>query len=89
LNPANPTKGQHATPRPPKPLAKQLDHRKQEKRQWLQNPSHMNDDNVENTRRKLSKHVTNKHQDYLNNKINQLHKNSKNKNIRELYKGIN
>jgi hypothetical protein len=41
-------------------LAKQLDHRKQEKRQWLQNPSHKNTDNVENIRRKSSKHVTKK-----------------------------
>jgi hypothetical protein len=48
--------------------AKKLDHRKDDKWQWLQNPSHKNADNVENIRHKSSKHVTNKNQDYLNNK---------------------
>jgi hypothetical protein len=52
--------------------AKQLDHRKQKKWQWLQNPSYKNVDNVENIRHKSNKHVTNKNQDYLNNKSNEV-----------------
>ena len=36
-------------------LAKQLDHRKQEKQQWLQNPNHKNAENVENIGCKSSK----------------------------------
>jgi hypothetical protein len=53
-------------------LAKQLDQRKQEKRQWLQNPSHKNADNVENIKHKSRKHVMNKNKAYLNNKSNEV-----------------
>jgi hypothetical protein len=49
--------------------------------QWLQDPSKINGDNLKNIR--------NKKREYLNNKIDELAMNGKNKNIRHLYRGIN
>jgi hypothetical protein len=65
------------------------DQRKQAKLQWLQDPSEINKDNLNNIRCETSKHFRNKKRKYLKNKIDELATNSKNKNIRHLYKGIN
>jgi hypothetical protein len=42
-----------------------------------------------NVRREASRHVRNKKREYLKVKINELATNSTNKNIRDLYRGIN
>jgi hypothetical protein len=63
--------------------------RKQAKMQWLQNPNQSNLDNLKNARQEASTHFRNKKREYLKAKINELEINSKNKNIRELYRGIN
>jgi hypothetical protein len=55
--------------------------RKEAKLQWLQ-------DNLKNVRRETSRHFRNKRKEYLKGKINELVMNSKNKNIRDLYRGI-
>jgi hypothetical protein len=68
---------------------KVLDHRKQAKLHWLQDPSAINGDNLNNGRRETSRHFTNKKREYLKDKINELATNTKNKNIRDLYRGIN
>jgi hypothetical protein len=57
--------------------------------QWLQDPSEINGDNQNNERCEASRHFRNKKREYLNGKINELTTNSTNKNIRELYRGIN
>jgi hypothetical protein len=56
--------------------------------QWLQDPSVVNADNLHNVRREVSRHFRNKKREYLKDKINEIELNSKNKNIRDLYKGI-
>jgi hypothetical protein len=66
-----------------------IDRRKQAKLQWLQNPSQVNGDNMDNVRREASRNFRTKKPEYLKNKINELETNSKNKNIRDLYSGIN
>jgi hypothetical protein len=50
--------------------SKLLDQRKQDKLQWLQNPSEINGDNLKNERRKTSRHFRNKKREYLKGKIN-------------------
>jgi hypothetical protein len=62
--------------------------RKQAKIQWLQNPNQNNGDNLHNIRCEASRHFRNKKKEYLKAKINELETNSKNKNIRDLYRGI-
>jgi hypothetical protein len=57
--------------------------------QWLQNPNQSNLDNLNNARQEASRHFRNKKREYLKAKINELEINSKNKNIRELYRVIN
>jgi hypothetical protein len=57
--------------------------------QWLQNPNQSNVDNLNNVRREASRQFRNKKMEYLKAKINELETNSKNKNIRDLYRGIN
>jgi hypothetical protein len=57
--------------------------------QWLQEPSKINGDNLNNIRSEASRHFRNKMMEYLRDKIDELAKNSKNKNIRDLYRGIN
>ncbi|PNF21835.1 hypothetical protein B7P43_G05968 [Cryptotermes secundus] len=69
--------------------SKLLDQRKQAKLQWLQDPSELNGDNLKNIRRETSRHFRNKKAVYLKDKIDELAMNSKNKNIRYLYSGIN
>jgi uncharacterized protein (UPF0297 family) len=57
--------------------------------QWLQDPSEINGDNLNNVRREASRHFRNKKREYLKDKIKELTRNSKNKNIKDLYRGIN
>jgi hypothetical protein len=72
-----------------KGCSKLLDQRKQTKLQWLQNPIEVNGDNPNNVRREAGRHFRNKKREYLKDKINELATNSKNKKIRDLYRGIN
>jgi hypothetical protein len=67
--------------------SKFLDQRKQAKLLWLQNPSEINGDNLNNII--TSRHFRIKKREYLKHKIDELQTNSKNKNIRDLYRGIN
>jgi hypothetical protein len=69
--------------------SKLLDQRKQAKLQWLQTPSEINGDNLNNVEREASKYFRNIKREYMKEKINELATNSKNKNIRDLYRGIN
>jgi hypothetical protein len=64
-----------------------LDQRKQAKLQWLHNPSEFN--NMNSIRHAASRHFRNKKREYLKDKIDELATISKNKNIRDLYTGIN
>jgi hypothetical protein len=63
---------------------KQRSHRKHAKLQWLQDLSQINGDNLNTVR-----YFRNKKRGYLKDKISELATNSKNKNIRDLYRGIN
>jgi hypothetical protein len=56
---------------------------------WLQDPSVINGDNLNNVRREASRYFRNKKREYLIDRTNELAMNSKNKNIRDLYRGIN
>jgi hypothetical protein len=69
--------------------SKLLDQRKQARLQWLLNQSEINGDNLNNVRREATRHFRNKKRKYLKDKINELATNSKNKNIRDIYRGIN
>jgi hypothetical protein len=69
--------------------SKLIDQRKQAKLKWLQNPSQINGDNLQNVRRETSRTFRNKKREYLKGIINELETNNKNKQIRDLYKGIN
>jgi hypothetical protein len=62
---------------------------KQAELQWLQNPSQISGDNLKNLRHETSRTLRNKKREYLKGKINDLETNNKNKNIRDLYRGIN
>jgi hypothetical protein len=62
---------------------------KQAKLQWLQDPSELNNDNLSDIRWEDSRHFRNKKTEHLKDKFNKLESNSENKNIRELYRGIN
>jgi hypothetical protein len=55
----------------------------------LQDPSEANEDNLIDVRREASRHFRHKKREYLKDKINKLESNSKNKNIRDLYRGMN
>jgi hypothetical protein len=66
-----------------------VDQRKQAKLQWLQDPSEANEDNLSHVRQEASRHFRNKKREYLKDKMNELESNSKNKNIRDLYRNIN
>jgi hypothetical protein len=52
--------------------SKLLEQRKQSKLQWLQDPSEINVDNLNNVRREASRHFRNKKREYLKDKINEL-----------------
>jgi hypothetical protein len=47
-----------------------------------------NEDNLSNVRREANRHFRNKKREYMKDKINELESNSKNKNIKDLYRGI-
>jgi tRNA(Ile)-lysidine synthase TilS/MesJ len=66
-----------------------LNQRKQAKLQWLQDPSEINGANLNNVRREAIRHFRNKKREHLKDKINKLATNIKNKNIIDLYRGIN
>jgi hypothetical protein len=68
--------------------SKLLDQKKQAKLQWLHDPSEINGDNLNNVRREASRHFRNKKRECLKDRINELAMNSKNMNIRDLYRGI-
>jgi hypothetical protein len=70
-------------------MLKLLEQRKQAKLQWLQDPSEINWDNLNNVRCETTRHFRNKKGEYLKDRINDFATNNKNKNIRYLYKGIN
>jgi hypothetical protein len=72
-----------------KGCSKLLHKRKQAKLQWLQDPSEINGDNLNTARREASRYFRNKKRKYMKDKINELAKNIKNKNIRDLYRGLN
>jgi hypothetical protein len=55
----------------------------------LQDPREANEDNLSDVRREASRYFRNKKRVHLKGKINELESNSKNKNIRDLYRGIN
>jgi hypothetical protein len=63
--------------------------RKQAKLQWLQDPSQINGDNLNNIRCEASMHFRNKKRECLKDKINELATHSNNKNIRDLCRGTN
>jgi hypothetical protein len=65
------------------------DQRKQAEMHWIQDPSQNNVDNLKNVRRDASRHFRNKKKAYLKAKIEELETNSKMKNIRDLYRGVN
>jgi hypothetical protein len=49
----------------------------------------VNEENLSNVRREASRHFRNKKREYSKDRINELESNSKNKNVRDLYRGIN
>jgi hypothetical protein len=48
----------------------------------------VNEDNLRNIKREASRHFRNKKREYLKDRITEIEFNSKNKNIRDLYRGI-
>jgi hypothetical protein len=54
----------------------------------LQEPSHINGDNLKNIKREASRNFRTKNREYLKDKINELATNSKNKNGRDLQRQI-
>ena len=66
-----------------------LDQRKQAKMQWIHDQSQSNVDNLNNVRCDASRHFRNQKKAYLKAKIEELEINSKKKNVRDLYRGIN
>jgi CRISPR/Cas system-associated protein Csx1 len=69
--------------------SKLLGQRKQAKLQWLQDPNEINRDNLSIVRCEGSRHFRKNMREYLKDKINELATNSKNKIIKDLYRGIN
>jgi hypothetical protein len=69
--------------------SKLLDQRKQAKLQWLQDPGEINGDSLSNVRHEACRYFRINKTEYLKDKTNELTTNSKNKNIRDLYRGIN
>jgi len=57
--------------------------------QWLQDPNKSNVGNLNSIRCEASRHFRNQTKEYLKAKIDELETNSKTKNIRDLYRGIN
>ena len=66
-----------------------VERRKQAKLKFLQDPyTKRNRDNYHTERRETCHTLRNKKRDYLKGKLNEIETKSKNKNIRDLYKGI-
>jgi hypothetical protein len=57
--------------------------------QWLQDPSQINGDNLNNIRREASRHFRNEKRKYLRDKTSEFATNSKNENIRDIHREIN
>jgi hypothetical protein len=57
--------------------------------QRLQDPNEINEDNLNSVRHKSRRYFSDRRWEYLKDKIKELAMNSKNRNIRDLYKGIN
>jgi hypothetical protein len=55
----------------------------------VQGPSEANEDNLSVVRWEASRHLRNKKREFLKDKIEELESNYENKNIRDLYRGIN
>jgi hypothetical protein len=55
-----------------KGCSKLLDRRKQAKLQWLQDPSEINGDYLNNVKREARRYFRNKKREYLKDKINKL-----------------
>jgi hypothetical protein len=72
-----------------KECSKLLDEMKQAKLQLLQDSSEMNVEKLNNVRHESSKYFRTERREYLKDRINEHATNNKNKNIRELYRGIN
>jgi hypothetical protein len=66
-----------------------LDRRKQAKMQWMQDLSQSNAENLNKLRRDASRHLRNKTMTYMKATIDELETNSKLKDVRDLYRGIN
>jgi hypothetical protein len=58
-------------------------------KQWLQNPSQISADQLQNLRCETSTTLRNKEREYLKDKINKLELIIKTKMLRDLYRGIN
>jgi hypothetical protein len=71
-----------------KGCSESLGQRKRAKLQWLHDPIEINGGNLKIVRREASRYFRNKKREYLKDKINKLATNSKNKNIRDLYRGM-
>jgi hypothetical protein len=69
--------------------SKLIDQWKQARLLSLQNPSQINGDNLHNLRCEASRTFREKEREHLKGKINELETNNKNKNIRDLHRGIN
>jgi hypothetical protein len=63
--------------------------RKEGRLEWLQDPSEINGDNLNNVRREDNRYFRNKRREYPNARISELATNRTNKNIRDLYRGVN
>jgi hypothetical protein len=70
----------HNKPRFHDECSKLIDQRKQAKLQWLQNPSRIIGENLQNSRRETRRIFTKKKREHLKGKINELETNNKNKN---------
>jgi hypothetical protein len=69
--------------------SKLSDQRKEAKLLWLQDPSEINGDKLNNVRREASKYFRNKNREYPKHKITELATSRKNKNIRDMYRETN
>jgi hypothetical protein len=66
-----------------------FDQKKQTKLQWLQDQNEINRNELNKVICEASRHYRNNKKEYMKGKINDLATHSKNKNIGDLYKGIN
>jgi len=63
--------------------------RKNTKLLWLRNPNYQTAEEFSNVRRDTCRMFRKKKRNYMKAKVNKLEENSKNKNIQEMYKGVN